>query len=947
MGWKRYFDRKRRDDDFASELEAYVAHEVDNNIARGMDSQRARDAALRKLGNRTLLQEEIYKMNSLGFVENIWQDLRYGARMLRTNPGFTAVAVLSLALGIGANAALFQLIDAVLLKSLPVKAPEQLVRIEPLSGSGHWGDVNYRPNDLTNPQWEFLRSSHGPFQNLLAWGRNDFNISEAGAIRLAKGLYVSGDFFAGLGVPALIGRTIGPEDDRRGCGTSAAVISYSFWQREFGGSPSILSRTISLDGHRFPIIGVTVPEFTGINVGEQFDVAVPICSEFLGGHSALDERAFWWLGAFGRLKPGMPASEANAFMRSISPELYRATVSPNYRPDIAKEYLKLRLEAVPGNTGFSTLRQSVETPLLVLFSLAGLVLLIACANLVNLLLARATVREHEIAVRLAVGAPRWRVVQQLLSESLLTAALGSAAGTALAVLLSRYLVSAFSTSRDALFLQLAFDSRFVGFLIAITLLTCVLFGLAPALRASRRQPGAAMKRAGRGATSARERFSLQRLLVVAQISLSLILLVGSLLFVRSFQKLMTLDPGFRANGVLIAGVGFRADAIPQERRMPLFDAILHQLRSIQGVDSAAAVNNPPISGGYSNDNIHIDGDTVDHHLTNFNRVSEGYFRTMAIPSLAGRDFTPHDDKSSTLVAVVDSTFTANFLGGKNPIGRTLYSLPDPGQPIKRYTIVGLVGKSKYPDLERNFEPTVYITVRQRDDLWNGMGFVVHSDMALAPTMKAVERAVMSVNPQLSVDLRSFPVQIHDAVRREDVMAKLSGFFGLLAVILATVGLYGVMSYIVTHRRSEIGIRLAIGATPKSILAMILKQSLLLLALGVAAGAVLSLLCSRWAQSLLFEVQANDPWIIVTAARIGPWHRYRRSHADSSTASRESRSDDDTERRIGRAGLHDTCDILLARKHGRRHVHRTGLSLISPNSHSRAHTWPVVEARDGV
>lgn len=440
-------------------------------------------------------------MNSLGSIESIWQDLRYGTRVLRTNLGFTAVAVISLALGIGANAVLFQLVDAVLLKSLPVKAPEQLVRMDLAPRDlGKAGNISYPPNDMSNPQWEVLRASRGPFQNLFAWGRSEFNLSETGAVRFAKGMYVSGDFFAGLGVPALIGRTIGPADDRRGCGTSAAVISYAFWQREFGGSRSALGRTISLDGRHFPIIGVTTPEFVGVNVGEQFDVAVPICSvAVMTTDDNLDNPASWWLGAFGRLKPGASLKEANAFLASESSVIYRATVSPHYLPDTAKEYLKLRLEAVPGNTGFSFLRWSVKTPLILLFALAGLVLTIACANLANLLLARATVREHEIAVRLAVGASRWRVVQQLLSESLLIAALGSAAGTALAVLLSRYLVRAFSTSQDAVFLNLSFDTRSIGFLMAITVFTCLLFGLAPALRSSRRQPGVSIKQSGRSA----------------------------------------------------------------------------------------------------------------------------------------------------------------------------------------------------------------------------------------------------------------------------------------------------------------------------------------------------------------------------------------------------------------------------------------------------------------
>ncbi len=865
MRWRRFLERKRRDRDFVQELEAYLAHEIDRNIAGGRNAQEARDAAFRKLGNRTLLQEEIHKMNSLGFIESIWQDLRYGARMLRANPGFTAVAVISLALGIGANAALFQLIDAVLLKSLPVKAPEQLVRIGLPPHSNQNGNFWDQPNDITEPQWDFIRANHAPFEDVFAWGRSQFNISESGAARFVHGIYVSGDFFRTLGVPASIGRAMGPADDRPGCGTSAAVVSYGFWQRELGGVRSSLGRTISVNGRRFPIVGVTPPEFTGIDAGEPFDVAVPICSEQTIDQSNPDRKKFWWLGVFARLKPGVSLREANAFVRSISPDLYRSTVSPHYRPDIAKEYLKLRLEAVPGGTGFSNLRLSVETPLLLLFSLAGLVLVIACANLANLLLARATIREHEIAVRLAVGASRWRVIQQLLSESLLIAAIGSITGAILALALSRYLVASFSTTQQPYSLGLGLDIRFIGFLAGVTLLTCMLFGLAPAIRATRRQPGASLKQAGRITTPGRERFGLQRILVVAQISLSLILLVGSLLFVRSFQTLMTLDPGFRSNGMLTASIDFPPEVVPEGRRLALDAEILRRLRAIPGVDSVAAVTQPPITGGYSNNAIHIDGDKVEQRIADFNWTSEGYFQTMGIPFLAGRDFTLHDDSAAPPIVIVDTTFAAKFLGGANPMGKTLYVSPEPGQPIKRFTIVGLVGRSKYQDLQSDFQPIVYQPIRQLDSQFGGIWFVVHSKLPLASTVKQVNHAIAAADSRLSFNLQSLPSLIDDSVRRESMIAKLSGFFGILALILATVGLYGLMSYIVTHRRSEIGIRLAIGATPKSILAMILKQSIVLIAVGTVAGAALSLLCSRWAQSLLFQIQANDPAIIAAAA----------------------------------------------------------------------------------
>jgi predicted permease len=527
--------------------------------------------------------------------------------------------------------------------------------------------------------------------------------------------------------------------------------------------------------------------------------------------------------------------------------------------------LKLRLQAVPGGTGFSTLRHSVETPLLLLFSLAGLVLVIACANLANLLLARAATREHEISVRLAVGASRWRVVQQLLSESLLLAALGSVVGAALAISLSRYLVSAFSPADNAYSLNLNFDSHFLGFLIGTTLVTCMLFGLMPALRASRLQSGRALKQAGRNTTPGRERFTLQRILVVAQVSLSLILLVGSLVFVRSFQKLMGLSPGFRTSGILEAGIDFPAPLFSDKQRLAMDDDILKNLRAVPGIDSAAAVAQAPFAGGYSNNDIHIDGDKVEKRNSEFNWIGENYFQAMGIPLLGGRDFTPHDDQASSPVAIVDSTFTDKFLGGANPIGKTLYVPPEPGQPINRFTIVGLVGRSKYQNLQTEFQPIVYQPIRQLGKQFGGIWFVVHSQLPLASAIQQVSGAVKAADPQLSVYLRSLPSLIDDSVRNEDVMAQLSSFFGLLALMLATVGLYGVMSFIVTHRRNEIGIRLAIGASRKAILGMILKQAVVVLVAGLAAGVVFSLLLSRWAQSLLFGVKANDPYLIAAAA----------------------------------------------------------------------------------
>jgi len=631
-------------------------------------------------------------MSTIGLLESAWQDVHYGARLLRLNKGFFTVATLSLGLGIGANTAIFQLLDAVRLRMLPVSHPEQLAELQ-IAKNEHCCSGNFsdrRPHS-TYAQWEQIRDHQQAFSRIFAWGDTRFNLSESGEVRFAEGLWVSGDSFKTLGVQPLLGRLISDEDDRRGCGSPRAVISYAFWQRQFGGDPEVVGRKVSLEGHRLNILGVTPANFFGVEVGRNFDVAVPLCAEPLinGEESHLTKRHHWWLAIIGRLKPGWTITRAAAQSNAISAEVFGNTVPPNYRPDAAKYYTKYKLTAVAAGSGVSSLRQSYEEPLLLLLGIAGLVLLIACSNLANLMLARASTREREMAVRLAIGANRARLMRQMLAESLLLMLIGTATGAFLAQFLSRYLVSFLTTGDNPLFVELAPDWRVLGFTAAVAILTCILFGLTPALRATRTAPASAMKASGRGLTADRQRFGLGRALVISQIALSLVLLVGALLFVRSLRNLLTLDAGFRENGLLITSIDISRLNFSPARRGVLYRELLDGLRRTPGVEQAATASIVQVSGNGWNDTIEIFGQRAGKRLIPWlDRVSPGYFRTMGPPLVAGRDFDDRDTSSSPEVAIVNQEFCNKFLGRSNPLGRQFRVLAGPGEAQHVYQIIG-------------------------------------------------------------------------------------------------------------------------------------------------------------------------------------------------------------------------------------------------------------------
>lgn len=801
-------------------------------------------------------------------LESAWQDARFGARLLRLNKGFFAVAVISLALGIGANTALFQLLDAIRLRLLPVSHPEELARLE-IAKNSHCCSGNFSMNhsDFTYPQWEQIRDHQQAFSGVFAWSSRRFNLSTSGEVHFVEGLWVTGDFFKTLGVKPVMGRLLSSGDDRPGCGSSGVVISYPFWQRQFAGDASVTGKQLSLDGRRLDIVGVTPPGFFGVEVGRGFDVAVPACAEPLidGVNSHLAKRDHWWLAITGRLKPGWTVQRAAQQAAAISPQVFGATVPANYQPDQAKYYTQYKLTALPGGSGVSDLRERYEEPVFLLLGIAGLVLLIACSNLANLLLARASTRQREMAVRLAIGANRGRLIRQLLLECLLLTLIGTVFGALLAQLLCRYLVSFLSTGNNPLFLALSPDWRVLGFAAAVGVITCILFELTPALRATRTAPASAMKSSGRGLTADRQRFGLGRALVVSQVALSLVLLVAALLFVRSLRHLLTLDAGFRQDGLLITSVDARLLNLSQPARAALFREVLERVRQTPGVAQAAFSRLTPINGGGWNEFIEFPGRASQKRMLSwFNSVGAGYFHVMGTALVAGRDFNDRDSTSTPPVAIVNEEFVKKFFGAANPIGKTFRVLVGPGEPQQSYQIVGIVRNAKYLRLREDFMPTAFVAESQNVQPRTGLDFVVYSTAAPGPLMAAIKKTVLETNPGLSLEFTVFRNQLRESLLRERLVASLSGFFGVLAVVLSTVGLYGVISYMVARRRNEIGIRIALGANRATIANLIVKEAGLLLGTGLAIGTALALAAGRAAGSLLYGLRPNDPSSIALA-----------------------------------------------------------------------------------
>ena len=856
--WRRLryrFLGARFDHDLEEEMRLHVDLRAADGQAAGLAADAAQAAARRQFGNATQVQEKSREAWGWTRIDSWRQDVRYGLRTLAANPGFTATAVLSLALGIGANTAIFSILNAVLLRSLPVEDPQGLVQIR----MGAEGD-----DELTNPIWEQVRDRQTAFSGALAYAPDRFDMADGGESHNATGLWVSGDFFRVLGVPAVAGRVFTREEDRRGT-APLAVISYSFWKRNFDGNAGAIGKTVRLNRHTFEVVGVTPPWFRGLDRDWGFDVAIPIACEPIlhAERSSLDERAAWWLRILGRVPEGESLEQARERMRALAPEIFRATVPGIFPVDEQRNYLKNSFFLKPVATGFSEVGAQYRTALYTLMAIVGVVLLIACANIANLLLARAGARQREFSVRMAIGAGRARVIRQLMTESLLLAGFGTAAGLLLAGWGGRLLVHFLSTQRHPLDIDLSLDPRVLAFTIGAALVTAVLFGLAPALRATRVELNQVMKEHTR--TPARSgRFNLGKALVAGQVALSLVLLVAAGLFLGTLRNLLAVDAGFTRHNILIIAANVEQAGIPAAKRAGAYREISDRLRALPGVASAASSVLTPISPEGWAQMVRPEGwvsKSPGEALLFLNRVSPGYFATMRTPLLLGRDFGDGDGMKARKAIIVNESAARQFFGAANPIGKTI------GMDKDEYQIIGVVKDTKYNRINENGRNIGYLAAGQDAEAPPQLRFTLRADVPVETLIPAARAAIGEVNRGISLEFHNLETQVSESLLQPRAVALLSAVFGLLALLLAMVGLYGITSYTVTRRKGEVAIRMALGAPRDAVVWLMLRDVAVLLAVGMAMGLAASLAAGRLVTSLLFGVRPRDPAQLLGAAAI--------------------------------------------------------------------------------
>jgi predicted permease len=839
MSWSR---RGARDRDFDEELQTHVALAASEEMSRGVPADEARRRALARLGGVDAAREQHRDARSLPRLESLGRDLRDAIRLLRRSPGFAFVAIASLALGIGANTAVFSVFDALMFRPLAVREPSRLVQIIP------------KPNrsEGSYPQWEQIRSRRDLFDGVCAWtqdGPLDVGLIQDGTLVPLASQWVSGDFAPVLGLRAERGRWLDVNDERTVAngGETVAVISDAFWRTYLGARDDALGRVLITNRFPVTIVGIAPADFLGMDVGSSFDLMLPITAMPKG---FLNAPTAWWVSIFARLKPGQTIDAASAAVRAIQPAIRQATLSTQFPPSMRDAYLRDPMSVVSAATGRSSLRARYRDPLALIMAGVALLLLITCANLTNLLLARAETRRHEISLRLALGASRMRLVRQLLVESLVLSAIGAAAGLVVAAWSSRLLVQQLSTDVTRVALALPLDWRVLGFATLAAVLTTLIVGLTPAFRATRVAPQAALAERGRGTAVASGR--LGPTLVAVQIALSFVLLMGAGLLGRTFFALGRADLGFNPVPVatvrltLKPGATWGDDNSRSSKLRPVLDAV----RATPGVSTAAFAGGTTPMAGFQEDWFFENPPGLllpeDERDVYFQDAGSGWFQTLGMRVVAGRDFGDEDRPQHGTVAIVNETLARRFFPGQSALGQTLRG----GQ--KTWTIIGVVNDAVYINARQGVPPTLYRFLPETSSL-----IVRAANGDASSITRDVAAAIAHANPDILVSTRRMTDQAAATLVRERLVATLAILFGILALVLASAGVYGVMAYTVGRRRAEIGIRRALGATTPAIATLVLRQSSMLAAIGLIAGAIASVWAMRFVRPLLYGLEPYD------------------------------------------------------------------------------------------
>jgi predicted permease len=871
--WNNVFRRNQLDRDLDEELCAYAELVSAEKIKAGMSPEEAYRGTRQEMGGTEQIREAVRDVRAGVLLDRLAQDIRYGMRTLWRSPGFCLVAVTTLALGIGANTAMFSLLDQIVLRLLPVKEPERLVMV---TERGNFYGDSYGPNTLSWPMFEDLRANNRVFSGMFCRFSAPVTVGHADYAAQVTAELVSGSYFSILGVDAALGRPIGPQDDSVPDSHPVVVLSYSFWQTYFESDRTIVGRTIAINSHNMTVIGVAQPGFDGVELGSPAKLFVPIMmkTEMTPRSDGLKDRRrrLQWVTAYGRLKPGVTMEKAQASLQPLLHSILELEVQEppfrNYTPADREQFLRNRIELLSGSE--NGLRDYMRRPLWMLLALTGAVLLLACANLASLLLARATAREREFAVRLAIGASRARIVRQLLVECLLLSGAGTLLGLALAFVADRALERMYLSADAAE--QFAVspipDAGVLLFTLCVMFLTSFAFGLLPAIRGSQTEITPAITE--RSASGAAGSLALRRTMVGVQVALSLILLVGAGLFVRTLRNLESQGPGFPTEHLLTFSINPSLNGYSDEQTEDFFERLAVNLQTMPGV-SSVGMSSMPILKSYAWQNAVVGKDFAGAPKQDqpvLNMVGPDYFAALGIPLLAGRAFTVRD-KGPVKYAIINQSFAREYLPEGNPIGRRfgLVNSDIATNPQPDIEVIGLIPDLKYRDLRETPPAQAYFPYYQ-DTKFRFMNFYLRTEMDPRILVDTLRERMRQFDPNVPlVGLQTVNEQIGNSLRTERLVASLSAVFGGLATLLAAIGVYGVLAYAVTRRTREMGIRMALGATRANVVGIVMREAAIMVISGLVVGVPLALALAELIRSQLFALGPRDPLTLLGAVLV--------------------------------------------------------------------------------